>query len=298
MTQQTLKELIELGKVDQALELATARLKAAREGDDASLAIVLLDEARAQWAHGDRDDALMTVDEAISKARRTFGPTDARYAEALEFGAELAAAEGMPNAAAARFRAAIEILQQVDIRGETLMHALLHHGEFRQTQGDTDGAARAFADVLDRARSVKDPAALPLAAKAFTALGALALEAGRNADARALGDRALEVWLQVGQARRFEVADGMCLVGTAALRQGEAETAAEFLETACRIYRSCTVDVRARHATAAAEYARALDALGRTADAHAAYLGALDLFREGSDARIAIEERLLELAKK
>lgn len=292
------RELLRQGKVDEALALASQRLKEARKAaDDATLAEALLDEARAEWAHGDRDDAVMTVDEAISKARRGFGPKDPRYAEALEVGAEIAAEAGMPNAADARFRSAIDILEGAGIRGDQLLHALYHHGLFRRAQGDVDGAVRALVAVLDPEHGREGRGSARYVAMALTALGSLSLEAGAVAEARALGDRALELWVEVGQARRFEVADGMTVVGVAALRQGDAETAAEFLATACEIYAKCKVDVHPRHAEAATAYARALEALGRPDDARRGFERALDLYREGDPARLTLEQRILELSR-
>lgn len=298
MSDDELDALIRNGKLDEALKLATARWKAASaSGDEASEADALLDEARAQFAHGDREDAVMTVDEAIFKARRTFGAADARYAAALELGAEIAAEAEMPSTADARFRAAIEVLEAGGVAGAPLLHALYHHGLFRRTRNDVEGAVRAYAAVVERARDADDRAVLPSLAMALAGLGTIALEAGRDAEARALGDRALEAWLAVGQARRFEVADAMVVVGTAALRLGDAAPAAQFLETAREIYRGCKVDVRARHAAAATDHARALEALGRMEDARTAYREALGLYREGQPERMSVEQRLLELAR-
>jgi tetratricopeptide (TPR) repeat protein len=213
----------------------------------------------------------MTVDEAISKARRSCGPTDARYAEALEVGAEIAAAAGMAN-------------------------ALLHHGLFRLEQGDVGGAIVAFSSVIERAGAVSG--AERYVAMALTEMGFLVLAAGEEAEARAFGDRALEILLGLGKARRFEVADGMTVVGVAALRQGEPEVATEFLEAACEIYRGCKTNVRARHAIAQEHAGLALAEIGRHKEARAALRAAIDLHREGSDERIAIEQQLLELAKR
>ncbi len=293
-----IEQLIGAGKLDEALALAHGELSAARAtDDDARLACALVDEACAQLAHGDRDDAVMTVDEAISKARRTFGAQDARYAEALELGAEVAAASGMPHSADARFRAAIEILETAAIGGPALAHALYHHGAFRRAQGDAAGAGRAFVTVLQQVGKQNDARSLSFAAMALTALGELALEAGRDEEARKLGDRALELWLEVGQARRFEVGDAMTLVGRAALRERDLAVAEDFLATAIRVYQGCKIDVRARHAVAATAHAHALDALGRKPEALAAFERALDLYREGDPARMDIEQRILELAK-
>ncbi|MBL9028160.1 MAG: tetratricopeptide repeat protein [Myxococcales bacterium] len=296
MTSPSLDELIEAGRFDEALSLASLHLKAARAtGDDAALAEALLEEARAQLAHGDRDEAVMTVDEAISRARRSYGHQSARYAEALELGAEIAAAAAMPNAAEARFEGSIEILEKVGVAGAALAHALLHHGLFRLSEGDADGAVRAFAGVLER--TVDAPGAEPFVAQAFVEMGFLALAAGRDPNARALGDRALEILLALGKARRFEVADGMTLVGIAALRQGEPEVAIEFLAPACEIYRGCKVDVRVRHGAAQHHLGLALAAAGKIEEARAALRAAIDLYREGSDERLLIEQRLLELAR-
>jgi hypothetical protein len=50
----------------RALEVAKERLAAARAGrDEAAVAEALVDEARAMWAKGDRDDAVIVADEAI-----------------------------------------------------------------------------------------------------------------------------------------------------------------------------------------------------------------------------------------
>ncbi len=290
-------ELLELGEVTQALELAGARLVAARAADDpAALAVALLDEARAELAHGDRDDAVVTVDEAISRARRGLGPTAGAYAEALELGAEIAVAADMPATAEARFRSAIEVLQ-ASSEGPLLAHALLNHGRFRRAQGDAAGAASAFLEVLTRCRDTQDRALLPPLASAFSALGEVMLEAGQPERARELGDRALEIWLELGKARRVEVADAMALVGSAALRLGDAAAACAFLAPACEIYRGCEPGARARHAAAAQSYASALEADGHAIEARAAYVGALDLFREGAPERLAIEQRLIDLAR-
>jgi tetratricopeptide (TPR) repeat protein len=293
-----LDELIRSGRIDDALARATARLQESKaSGDAAAQAAALLDEACAQRAHGDNDDAVITVDDAIWNARRTFGAKDPRYAEALELGAEIAADAGMPNAADARFRAAIEVLEGSGVRGHALAHAMYHHALFRRSCGDIDGAVRALLGALERSRETSDADAAPIEAMALTALGSIALDAGRHTEARELGARALEIWVHLRQARRFEVADAMALVGRAALRQNDARAAADFLEPACEIYRLCKVDVRERHATAARDYARALDALGRKEDARAAYRRALDLYCEGDEHRMEIEQRLLELAR-
>jgi tetratricopeptide (TPR) repeat protein len=296
VTDPRLRDLLDGGRVDEALALAAEHLKAARAaGDDAALAEALVDEARAQLAHGDRDEAVMTVDEAISKARRSCGPTDPRYAEALEVGAEVAAAADMPNAADARFRSAVEVLEKAGVTGAPLAHALLHHGLFRLDRGDVDAAVRAFSQVLERAS--RAPGAERFAAMALTEMAFVALAAGRDAQARALGDRALEILLALGKARRFEVADGMTAVGIAALRQGEPGVAADFLQPACEIYRGCTTDVLVRHAVAQHHYGIALAAIGRKEEARAALRAAIGLYREGSDERLEIEQELLELAR-
>lgn len=291
-----LKALLERGDTDAALALATKRLAEARSGgDDASLALALIDDARAQMAHGDRDEAVMTVDEAISRARKGLGPKDARYAEALELGGEIAAAASMPNAADARFRAAIEVLESAGIAGAPLAHALLHHGLFRRSQGDAVGAVRAFSAVVTRAG--EDPEARAFGATALTEMGFVVLDEGQVASAREVGDRALEVFLSLGRARRVEVADAMALVGLAALRQGEPSTARDFLETACEVYRGTKAPAGGRHALAHHHLGRALAELGEKAAARAALLDAIDLYREGSGERIAIEQEVLDLAR-
>jgi tetratricopeptide (TPR) repeat protein len=291
--------LIREGKLEQALELAKDHLKTAREGEDAaSLAAALVDEARAELAHGDRDEAVMTVDEAISRTRRAHGNKDPRHAEALELGADIAARADMPNAAEARFRSAVEILEELAVVGAPLLHTLLRHGLFRRAQGDDASAARAFLSVIERGRLLSDAEAQQNVGEAFTALGEILLAEGKPAEARALGDRALEIWLELGRARRVEVADGMSLVGRAALLEGYAAAAVDFLEPACEIYRGATQRDRARHATAARGLAAALDASNRVEEARAAYRAALDLHREGADERLEIEQRLLELARR
>lgn len=296
MTDARVIELLDGGRFDEALALATERLKAARTtGDDAGLAAALVDEARAQLAHGDRDDAVMTVDEAISKARRASGPSDPGYADALELGAEIAAAAGMPNAADARFRAAVEVLERAGVTGAPLVKALFHHGLFRLDQGDMEAAARALSRVVELGTGAKG--AERYAAMALTEMGFAVLAAGQDGEARALGDRALEILLALGKARRFEVADGMTVVGIAALGQGEPRVAADFLEPACEIYRGCKTDVRARHALALRHYGLALAALGKVDVARAALRGAIGLYREGSAERLSIEQDLLDLAR-
>jgi tetratricopeptide (TPR) repeat protein len=291
--------LIRAGKLDQALELAKNHLAAARERDEpATLAAALVDEARAELAHGDRDLAVMTVDEAISRTRRAHGARDPRHAEALELGAEIAARADMPNSAEARFRSAVEILEGLSVVGAPLLHTLLRHGCFRATRGDVAAAARAFLAVIARGRELSDPESLENVAGAFTELGELALAERRAAEARALGDRALEIWLALGRARRSEVADGMALVGRAALDEGDATAAVGFLEPACEIYRGVVQADRVRRAAAARGLAAALDACGRVAEAQVAYRAALDLYREGADERLEIEQRLLELARR
>lgn len=217
-----LKALLERGDTDAALALATKRLAEARSGgDDASLALALIDDARAQMAHGDRDEAVMTVDEAISRARKGLGPKDARYAEALELGGEIAAAASMPNAADARFRAAIEVLESAGIAGAPLAHALLHHGLFRRSQGDAVGAVRAFSAVVTRAG--EDPEARAFGATALTEMGFVVLDEGQVASAREVGDRALEVFPSPE------------LVGSAVLLEGEAKKGAEVRKLRARV---------------------------------------------------------------
>ena len=81
MRNQELEKLIRSGRVDEALQRAHAGLAVANtSGDPAAHAVALVDEARAEWAHGDRDAAVTSVDEAIWRARRTFGPSDPRTA--------------------------------------------------------------------------------------------------------------------------------------------------------------------------------------------------------------------------
>jgi tetratricopeptide (TPR) repeat protein len=237
----------------------------------------------------------MTVDEAISRARKGLGPKDLRYAEALELGGEIAAAADMPNAADARFRAAIEVLEGAGIAGAPLAHALLHHGLFRRSQGDAIGAVRAFSAVV--ARAGEAPEARALGATALTEMGFVVLDEGQVASARAAGDRALEVFLSLGRARRIEVGDAMALVGLAALREGEASTAKDFLETACDVYRGTKAPAGGRRALAHHHLGRALAALGERAAARSALLDAIDLYREGSGERIAIEQEVLDLAR-
>ncbi len=283
---------------DEALLRATQKLEAARaRGSSGDLALALIEEARAQWAHGDKDDAVMTVDEAISRTRRAFGPDDRHYAEALELGAEIAEGAGMPNAADARYRAALELLEGEGVTDTLLLSALHHHGTFRRDRGDLEAAMRAFVSVVERVGASGEREGLPFAAMSMTELGRIALDEGKDGEARTLGDRALELWLELKQARRFEVADAMALVGAAALRQSDFEPAAAFLETACEIYGGCTVDVRARNATAATGLARALEGLGKREEARRGYERALDLFREGDAARVEIEQRILELSR-
>lgn len=291
-----LRLLLDKGNFDDALALASRRLADARAGgDDAMLAEALVTEARAQLAHGDRDDAVMTVDEAISRARQACGPSDARYAEALELGAEVAAAAGMPNTADARFRGALEVLEGAGVGGELLASTLFHHGLFRRSDGDIAGAVRAFTEVIERAGTTTHEQRYK--AMALTELGFVAFDAGRAETARAFGDRALEIFLALRKARRAEVADAMSLVGRAALEQQETTVAIEFLEPACDIYGGCKGDVRARHAAALHPLGLARAAVGRTDDARSALLAAIDLYREGSPERIELEQTLLELAR-
>lgn len=291
-------ELLVLGKYNEALEVAATALRTAREGNDAaSVALALLDESRAELALRDRDHAVQSVDEAISRARRGFGPKDAHYVEALELGAEIAADANMPNVAEARFRAALEILEETKITGALLLRTLFHHGVFRAAQADVAGAARAFLSVIERTPAVTDNDARSYCAMAHTALGRLALEGGKPAQSRALGDRALELWLAMGVARRVEVADSMALVGRSALAEGDADAAVAFLETASEIYGRCAGNHKSAHATAAYDLARALDAQGKKSEAHAAYLRALDMYREGDTTRLEIEQRLMDLAR-
>lgn len=287
--------LIDQGDLGGALALATERLNVARaSGSDVALAEALIDEARAQLAHGDRDEAVMTVDEAISRARRSCGATDARYAEALELGAEIAAEADMPNTADARFRSAIEILDGAGVSGAPLATALLHHGLFRRDQGETEAALRAFSSVVERTGEVVEARAE--VATAITEMGYLVLADDRDDMARQLGDRALELFLELGRARRVGVADAMALVGIAALRQGEPAVATDFLETACDVYRGCK-GALPRHPEAAHQLGRSLAAQGKLAEARAALLATLDLYREGSEERMTIEQELLELAR-
>jgi len=286
--------LVEAGRADEALALASARLaEAERTGDDAAVAAALLDEARAQIAHGDRDEAVMTVDAAISKARRGAGPRSPAYAAALELGGEIAAAAAMPATADARFRAAVELLEELGVVGEPLANALVHQGLFRLRQGDVLPAARSFTEVLERAT----PGSERWIAAALNELGFLALAGGRVAQARALGDRALEVLLELGRARRVEVADGMTLVGCAALAEGAPQVSDDFLAPAREIYAGCAGDVRARHGLATRRHGHALAALGRVEEARAALRAAIDLHREGTDERLEIEQELLDLAR-
>lgn len=299
MTASEIEALLRRGEVDAALVAAREKLAGAREqGDDAALALALLDEARAESAHGDRDDAVMTVDEAIGTARRAFGVRDPRVAEAFELGADIAAAADMPYSADARFATALEILEAAGVGGAARAHVLLHYGLFRQRQADPEGAAGAFAAAIELAGEATDPEGRALYPTALTELAFLALEAGRDAEARELADRALERWVELRQARRFEVADALCVVGLAALRQGEPETTATVLEMACEIYRASKVDVRARHGRAASGHAEALARLGRTDEARAAFRQAIGLLREGAPERVLLEERLLELARR
>ena len=99
------------------------------------------------------------------------------------------------------------------------------------------------------------------------------------------------------QARRFEVADAMVVVGTSALIDHDFETAIEFLEPAFDIYRGCRVDVKEKFATAQARLGDALAAIGKKKEAHQAYESALGLYREGDPIRLAIEEKLIDLAR-
>jgi tetratricopeptide (TPR) repeat protein len=298
MTDTHLAELIHRGRLREALDLATAKLTEARRDDDAAaLADALVDEARAQLASGARDDAVITVDEAITQARRTFGPRDPRYAAALELGGEVAVEADLPSNAEARFIAAVDVLREAGVTGYPLGNALSHHGLVREAQDDLESAARAFAAALDAVRDDPEPAAQALHATVLTALAQSALDTGRDVEARAMADRALEIWVALRQARRFEVADAMAIVGAVALMHGEAQTAVDWLEPACEIYRGSRVDVRARHALAAAHYADALRALGRVDDARAAYTRAIELLREGDPARLELEEALLDLAR-
>lgn len=298
MVEVNVEELVRVGKYDQALEAAGTKLRAARDqGEPTELALALLDEARAELALGDRDHAVQSVDDAISRARRGYGPKDTHYVQALELGAEVAAEADMPNVAEARFRAALEILEETQIRDVLLLHTMFHHGVFRKSRGDVAGAARSMLGIIARVPTTVDHDAARYCAMAHTELGRIAHEAGKVAEARALGDRALEIWLAIGEARRVEVAAGMALVGGAALDELDAEAAAPFLETACEIYGKCTGKHRSEHAKAAFDYARALDALQQRAEAHAGYLRALDMYREGDPARIEIEQRLMDLAR-
>lgn len=298
MSDPTFDTLMRQGKVAEALERAKARLAEARAGhDDGGAAEALLDEARAQWLKGDRDDAVMTVDEAISAARGAWGPRDPRVAEAFELGAEVAAGSDMPHSAEARFKAAVEILVEAGVSGYPLGNALYHHGCFRRDEGDLEGAARGFLAAVDAVRDADDPEGRALHPTALTALAQLALAAGRQDEARELADGALERWVALGQARRVEVADALSVVGVAALGAGESARAAHFLETACEIYRGCKGDVRASLAAAEGAWGEALAALGRRDDARASLERAFALYREGSPERVLIEERLLELAR-
>lgn len=299
MSDEGIHALLARGEGGRALELAKEHLAAARaKHDDAAVAEALLDEARAMWAKGDRDDAVIAVDEAISVARRAWGPRDARVGEAFELGAEIAAGADMPASADARFRTALDVLTEAGVEGAPRAHVLLHHGMFRAEQGDVGGAARAFRAALDAGREDPTRAGRELCAGALSEMARLALDAGRDDEARELADAALEAWVALEQARRYEVADAAAVVGEAALRAGEAERAEAFLATACAIYAGCTVDVKARRARAEAAHGDALAALGKAGEARDAYGRAMGLHREGSDARVELEERLLELARR
>jgi tetratricopeptide (TPR) repeat protein len=298
MTTGDIESLLRRGEVHAALDIAKARLGQAREQhDDASVALALIDEARAQWAKGDRDDALMSVDEAIGTARRTFGAKDPRVAEAFEVGAEIAAGADMPHSAEARFAAALEILAASGIAGYARAHVLHHYGLFLHQRGDVEGAARAQLAAADDVRDATDPEGRALYPMALAEMGALALDAGQDADARELADRALERWVELRQARRYEVADALSVLGIAALRQGEPEVSANALQMACEIYGGSKIDVRLRLGRAEATRGEALAALGRIDEARLALTRALDAYREGADERMAIEERLLDLAR-
>lgn len=298
MTDRAIDDLLRRGEVSAALDLAKSRLSTAREQhDDATAALALIDEARAQWAKGDRDDALMTVDEAIGTARRTFGAKDPRVAEAFEVGAEIAASADMPHSAEARFAAALEILAACGIAGYARAHVLHHYGLFLHHQGDIDGAARAQLAAVSDLRGATDAESRALLPTALTELGVVAAESGRDGDARELADRALELWVELRQARRYEVADALSVLGIAALRQGEPEVSANALEMACEIYRGSKTDVRARLGRAESTRGEALVALGRIDEARAALTRALDCYREGADERLALEARILDLAR-
>ncbi|MFO0662975.1 MAG: tetratricopeptide repeat protein [Polyangiaceae bacterium] len=298
MSEGNVEALLQQGKYGEALEVAATKLRSAREvNDGAAIALALIDESRAELALGDRDHTVQSVDEAISRARRSFGPKDTHYVAALELGAEIAADANMPNVAEARFRAALDILEETKVSGVLLLKTLFHHGVFRTTQEDIAGAARAFLSVIQRTPADAAHDALSYCAMAHTALGRLAFQGGKPAQSRALGDRALELWLTMGVARRAEVADSMALVGASALAEGDAEAAISFLETANEIYERCTGDHKSAHATCAFDFARALDAHGRKPEARAAYLRALDMFREGDPVRLEIEQRLMDLAR-
>lgn len=103
----------------------------------------------------------------------------------------------------------------------------------------------------------------------------------RSAYQRSIRDRAMRT-----QSRNLEAQVGV-----------NATAACEFLAPACEIYRGCEPEARPRHASAAQSYASALEAAGRVPEARAAYLAALDLFREGVPERLAIEQRLMDLAR-
>ncbi|MFO0615657.1 MAG: tetratricopeptide repeat protein [Polyangiaceae bacterium] len=295
MTTSSIEPKAPQGRLDESLDRAKRAVSALQDqGDTPEAAEAFLDAARAQWEHGDVDEAVMAVDEAIGRARRAFGASDVHYARALEIGAEIAAAAGMPHAASARFEGALEALDRAGVTGELLADTLYHQGLFRRAQGDAGGAASSLLRAIEGA---KDPASRAVLALSLTALGELVLDQGQAKEARELATRALEIWVELREVRRPEVGDAMSVLGRAALADGDPGTAADFLAPACAVYAKCTADVRERHAPAAAAHATALDALGQRKAAHDAYHRALALYREGDDHRMEIEQRLLELAR-
>jgi tetratricopeptide (TPR) repeat protein len=286
------------GELEQAIGALKRKVSDARASEDhAALANALIDEARAEWVLGRTDDAVMTVDEAITETRRAFGPKDPRLAEALELGGDVAADAAMPASADARFRAALELLEAAGIRGALLGDVLVHHGLFRERRGDFDGARGALLAALEATRDADDPQGRAVFATALTIVARYALEAGRSNEARTLADRALERWVALGRALRHEVGDALSVVARAALAEGDFSAALEFAQTAAQVFEHCAIDVRERRGLVEQVLGEAFAGLGRRGEARDAFDRALTFYREGAPERLRIEERILELAR-
>lgn len=285
-------------ELEHTLAEAVRKVGEAHRGQErAELALALLEEARLEWQLGRTDDAVMTVDRAISVARQAFGPKDERVASALELGADVAAAAGLQLNADARYRAALELLDELGVRGPLLADVLVHHARYREAQGDASGAQDAVSAAIELTRDSDDAPSRMLFATALTILGRLALAADRARDARLVADRALECWVELKTATRSEVGDALAIVAAAALAEHDFESAAEFARTANEVYERSAIDVRAERGRVQIVLAEAQTALGNAREAHSTFERALAFFREGAPERMQIEERMLELAR-